>query len=1182
MMAVVVVASSLSGLLTAIQPQTTDAAPPASAAIVPDTYNANTGQDVKNNASYLCKASISGPSDLGDKTTPSGDLAVMAAQLEGLTGTDAVTQLFSRVQGASSAAKTTFSAVAKDQGALVIGFNGANNNSDNNEACTNSLILFRDASGTSTTFYGFWNTGKFTNPGNSTARTLIAVQATVNVTNKTVAFSLPSGYSRSGSFTLNVADSSGIIKVGGPYFSAAGGGGSSTGGTNCFERSANTDAALAKCIAAGSPASFVDTAHILYEGDTYTATGWGNVSNKIVYKLTTPADTQRLSSGTPQIVMDTTQKNLDINMDDKGSLSQIQSIGTALKNAVAANGSTVKLELDNIDVGGNQAKGTITATPYGLSEFATYYSQDDAIALVFSAAGTNETPYFGTYERVKGTNNFALAGSNWGGKCSNLTTFVFASDPKTPPTAHTEGGVDTPSMLPADWRLNANDGPCTIGHVPVNVVLNTTAAAPDTSASTDTTGTTPTINCSVSLFNPLSWFLCPLASALEVVVTGLDNEINNFLTVKSGKGSYSASCDATTDQWCAYYRSWSVVRNISLGLIAVFALIAVVSQAFGFEVFDAYTIRKVLPRLLIAAIGITLSWPLMMFFINLTNDLGFGVRQLIYAPFNGYKEALGGGAQFIGTFFVAGGAILLLGFAGLLSFVATGALAAAVAFLVLILRQMVIAFLVILAPIALACYVLPGTQKVWKLWWDSFSRGLLMFPIIAGIIAIGRVFAAVNSHGGSINQIIAFVAYFAPYFMIPFTFRLAGGAIATLGGLVNNSSRGAFDRLKKFRTGQVDKNIHDMKTGNRFQGDSAAANAFNSFTRNAALVPHAGFNPAKMRQRIQAAGSRTGMDEAAEFGEKNSAFNVIKGNDDLLSAGLQFRNDEAGARQFLQGRGYSEEAATQGVAAIRAARRAAPGEVFDIAAAMALPATGTAFRGGAGEMHEVINEVAGDDRILAGRMLASMRGGASGARRFDISGGGFGAELATMEEQYNGGRGGGLSVADANARTVRQALEGQGGNYVAGARRGAVENFAPAMLDNLNGAVASGDHIAVSRELAKLAGRYDAMAQVAPENAEVLANQVMGQTLTSAANVTDAGGNHIFRDVDGNAMSVRQMIESRRTDDQFLNMRKEYGQQGMIGASAAATAAHQAQLQQQAAQQGPNPGAQPPIQPPLF
>lgn len=1175
------VASSLTGVLLATQPEIAQAAPPASAAIVPDTYNANTGQDVRNNSNYLCKATISGPSDLGNNTAPSGDLAVIASQLEGITTTTSnpISAFFSHVDGTSGAGQSTFSSVAADKGTLYISFTGANNNNDNNEQCNLSLSLFRDASGTGTTFYGFWNTGKFVNPGGSVARKLVFIQATVNVSKKTVSFSLPGGYSRSGSFTLNVADSSGIIKAGGPYFSTSGGGGSTSGGSSCFERSASTDAALAKCIADASPASFADAAHILYNGDIYTATGWGNVSNKIVYNLTKPEDSQRLSSGTPQIIMDTTKKELDINMDDKGSLSQIQSIGSALKAAVSGSASPVKLELDNIDVGGNTAKGTIQAMPYGMSEFATYYAQDDAVTLVFSTAGSNEKPYFGTYERVKGTNNFALAGSNWGGKCSNLATFAFNSDPKTPPTQHTEGGIDTPAFVPADWRLNANDGPCSIGHVPVQVALNTKDSAPDTSASTTTTAGTPTINCSVSLFNPLSWFLCPLASALEVVVTSLDNEINNFLDIKSGKGSYGTSCSGTSDQWCSYYQSWSVVRNISLGLIAVFALIAIVSQAFGFEIFDAYTIRKVLPRLLIAAIGITLSWPLMMFFINLTNDLGYGVRQLIYAPFSGLKDELGGGAQFIGAFFGVGSAILLLGFAGLLSFVATGALAVAVAFLVLILRQMVIAMLVIFAPIALACYVLPGTQKAWKLWWDSFSRGLLMFPIIAAFIAIGRVFAAVNSHGtGSINQIIAFVAYFAPYFMIPFTFRLAGGAIATIGGLVNNNSRGAFDRLKKYRTGQVDKNIQGMATGNRFQGDSKAAKAFNEFTRNAALVPHAGFNPAKMGQRMQAAGSRHTYDEAVEAMEKNSAVAAVIGNDDYLQAALKHPGDEKGMRSYLQQAGYSEQAADQGVAAIRAARRSVSNEVFDVAAAMALPGTGTAFKpvyddqgnlvsGGAGEMHEVINEAAGDDRVLANRMLVKARSGAAGARRFDLAGGGFGSQSQVLEGQYNGT----MRSNDASKRIIRESLEGQGGNYIAGTKKAGVQAFShesvailnekyAAMETAMNTAansrsvddakVAQAAEASFKREIAKVAGRYDGMSQTSPENAEVMATILMNAKI----------GNQ----------SVRQYVDTNRSDPNFQSMRREYER--------STTAAAQS-MQQQAAQQGPTPGAIPPVNP---
>jgi hypothetical protein len=811
--AFVVVTSSLLGAYAGLLPEQASAAASASGAIVAPTQKLQGPSH--DNSMYKCTATLSGPSV--DHNVP-------------------VDSELADPDGLRSDAATTMGDARSGKGMIVITFAGVNNNSTNNSLCSGAMKLYRDASTpNATTFYGRWNKGHLPADPNGN---YVLVTATVNTSAKDVSFTLNSNFTPSGSFDLQLADPSKLLSNA-TYFPGSGGGGSTSSG-NCFEGATTSDA-LKKCIAAVGPADFTNAGEIVYAGDTYTATGWGNVSNKIVYKLSKAADASRTTGGTPQIVMDTTQKSLDINMDNKGELSQIQSIADALKNAEGAS-STVKLELDNVDIGGDLVKGTITALPAGMATFATYYSQDDAVTLVFPTAGTNETPYFGTYARVAGTNKFTLAGSNWGGKCSNLATFSFDSDPKTAATTSYQGStLTTVSIISADWQLNANDGPCTVGHVPVKVTLNTTASAPDTTASTNTTGDSPTINCSVTLFNPLSWLFCPLASALELVVTSLDNEINNFMDIKPGKGTYSVTADCGNDQWCSYYQSWVVVRNISLGLIAVFALVAVVSQAFGLEIFDAYTIRKVLPRLLIAAIGITLSWPLMMFFINFTNDLGFGIRQLIYAPFSGgthnLKVQLGGGAQFISSFFIAGGAIMLLGFAGLLSFVATAALAVSVAFLVLILRQMVIALLVIFAPIALACYVLPGTQKVWKLWWDSFSRGLLMFPIIAGMIAIGRVFAAVNSHGaGSINQIIAFVAYFAPYFMIPFTFKLAGGAIATLGGMVNDRSRGAFDRLSKFRKGQTDKRMEHYgdKFGARaLQAKASAVRGLNARASNA-------------------------------------------------------------------------------------------------------------------------------------------------------------------------------------------------------------------------------------------------------------------------------------------------------------------------------------------------------------
>ena len=140
---------------------------------------------------------------------------------------------------------------------------------------------------------------------------------------------------------------------------------------------------------------------------------------------------------------------------------------------------------------------------------------------------------------------------------------------------------------------------------------------------------------------------------------------------------------------------------------------------------------------------------------------------------------------------------------------ATAGLAVLVAILVLILRQIAIIMMILLSPVAIIAYVLPNTQRVFHMWWESFSRALLMFPLIAGFVAAGRVFAAISLSrtGGGLsdffNEIAGFVAYFAPYFAIPLTFSMAGSLMNGMGNLVNQRGQSVQGMLGNFRKGQA-------------------------------------------------------------------------------------------------------------------------------------------------------------------------------------------------------------------------------------------------------------------------------------------------------------------------------------------------------------------------------------------
>jgi len=436
-----------------------------------------------------------------------------------------------------------------------------------------------------------------------------------------------------------------------------------------------------------------------------------------------------------------------------------------------------------------------------------------------------------------------------------------------------------------------------------------------------------TDSCDVKINSPISWIVCPIVDGINKAVVALDKEITSLLTVGTDRifcTEVGGDCSQKeVDTGKRYYTAWNSLRTIALGLIVIAALVVIIASAFGYEILDAYTIRKVLPRLLISIVFITLSWNIMEFFIVLTNDVGNGLRALIYAPFEGMGDVtLSGGTQIIGLL-SAGVMGVFLGAVGLLSLGLTALLAVLIAFGVLIVRELIIVMLVIIAPIGIACLVLPNTRKGWQLWQNSMTAMLVVFPIITAIIATGRVFAMTAFAGGeasNIEEIIAFIAYFLPYFLIPFAFRAAGGLMATLAGITNDRSRGMFDRLKKVRADNTAKNINAMKSGTRFTGSMpgtrTAAGAFNRATVGASTGVRGRFGfGARGKEAIAQQRAIAGMELM-----KDPRWAAIKDDDGALRAATYSNASAAyeGVRQH-----YFKEFTASGMDANKAAAEAA-------------------------------------------------------------------------------------------------------------------------------------------------------------------------------------------------------------------------------------------------------------------
>lgn len=250
--------------------------------------------------------------------------------------------------------------------------------------------------------------------------------------------------------------------------------------------------------------------------------------------------------------------------------------------------------------------------------------------------------------------------------------------------------------------------------------------------------------------------------------------------------------------------------------------------------FDAYTIKKVFPRLVAAAILIQLSWPIFTFLIYLVGQITWGIEGLLYAPFGGAEalELKNIIANMTGNTGAATASVLLIGGAaiGLVSLTLPGVmlmalsalLALLIAFFVLTIRQLVLIILLVTAPIAIVAWILPNTEKVWKVWWESFSKLLLMYPLIILLIAGGKIAAKLASSANTGNVgfkvAIIFISFFGPYFLIPSTFKMAGSAFVNIAGVVNDRSRGVFDRLKNKRQDIGAKAKEERAAGERWSG----------------------------------------------------------------------------------------------------------------------------------------------------------------------------------------------------------------------------------------------------------------------------------------------------------------------------------------------------------------------------
>ncbi len=294
---------------------------------------------------------------------------------------------------------------------------------------------------------------------------------------------------------------------------------------------------------------------------------------------------------------------------------------------------------------------------------------------------------------------------------------------------------------------------------------------------------------------PLGWIICPIINGLVSAVDWVR------ISVIEPSLEVSPLQTGTSD---ATYSVWVQIRNVAFALLVPLFLVMIMSQALSFEVFDAYTVKRALPRIVVATIGISLSYYFCALLIDFFNVLGAGLDNLVL---NAVAQA--GGITITADSIAASGFVnvaAILGTTGTIWYL-TSSIGASIGlfmlmvllplvlgvltvFITLVARQAVILLLVMLSPLAFLAYIFPSTEGYFKTWYSIFSKTLLMYPLIILLLMSGGLFAAIitTASNSPLAQITAIVAVAAPMFLIPATFKMAGAAMGAVGGALTGMS----------------------------------------------------------------------------------------------------------------------------------------------------------------------------------------------------------------------------------------------------------------------------------------------------------------------------------------------------------------------------------------------------------
>ena len=296
----------------------------------------------------------------------------------------------------------------------------------------------------------------------------------------------------------------------------------------------------------------------------------------------------------------------------------------------------------------------------------------------------------------------------------------------------------------------------------------------------------------------VGWLVCPLMSFAGSLGDASYSAISQFLSIDPG----IFKNDSTSG---GLKQAWDFFRDIANATFALIFLWVIFSQISNVGISN-YGIKRILPRLIIGALLVNLSFYLCQLAVDLSNILGFSLKGVLEGAASGIDTQSAATGSFNNLFVIG----LALTGIGLFIFLAVSIptilsllLVLLVVLVILIVRQSAIILLIAISPLAFAAWLLPNTENLFKKWVSVFRGLLIVFPVISLLYGAGKLAGAVLAASATDDpnnpketmQFAALAASILPLGATPFVIKSSLSSLGNIGAKLGGLSSMANKRL---------------------------------------------------------------------------------------------------------------------------------------------------------------------------------------------------------------------------------------------------------------------------------------------------------------------------------------------------------------------------------------------------